>query len=280
MPRQVFDIRMRRFTYHRAYHCSRSTSVPRYRRRRPKQPVPIVPSDDESTSDGSEDYSQSSSISSQKSKKSESRKYVDLTSLADSCSRTTPEHDIEASIATSHPHSEQGDSDSEWETSSDRSNSTRFFCEDQKTLIRREVPASTEGWTITPTAWFKRQDMQDADARHLCDQCARIDFKAIFAIEVDDITEGGGRTCSFSGLSRAMLSSSCLCCKTFATIAYGKHNSERMNASSLSNSTYQGYLLALSSNMHQSYGGEVIVLRLELLCPGANSQVRPHVPFT
>jgi hypothetical protein len=79
------------------------------------------------------------------------------------------------------------------------------------------TPIGTEVWNITPNAHFLRDDTQKESSTDLCRQCSRIDFKAIFRLKFKTNEFTAHRLCSFTGLSRSMLTSGCPICRVFAS---------------------------------------------------------------
>jgi hypothetical protein len=148
------------------------------------------------------------------------------------------------------------------------------------------TPIATEVWTITPKAWFFRDDPENEYSTDLCSQCAQIDFKAIFRLDPKMIGDVGNRTCSFSGLSRSMLTSGCPACRVFATTVYNTYKESSEIALNLSKDTFEGHLVALSSGelcdarvASDFLPNQSVILKMELLMSPLPFEARPWDSF-
>lgn len=111
-----------------------------------------------------------------------------------------------------------------------------------------ERPASpstvTEAWSITPEPLFNLRGKTSTD---LCSQCSQIDFKAIFSLDPNSFEFFGQRTCSFSGLSRSMLKSTCPTCRIFSKSIDWTYVEIQEPDLISRNNTIKGELVAVSS---------------------------------
>ena len=194
-------------------------------------------------------------------------------------------HDVGALVATTQPTRTGDDSDAEWSSTSDDSfaHTSENYPDENRP---KSTPAGTEGWTITPKAWFRRDGTQNEYSTDLCSQCSQIEFKAIFRLDAEMIGSTGNRTCSFSGLSRSMLTSKCPACRVFATTVYTKYKQSDEIALKLSKDTFEGHLVALSSGELCGYGitpdfltNQSVILKMELLMPPLPFEARPWDSF-
>jgi hypothetical protein len=137
-------------------------------------------------------------------------------------------------------------SDSEWIYTSDEADAQMV---DRRPTEDRpnNVPVATETWTVTPKAWFRRESPGEEDMVELCDQCAKIDFEAIFRLDPLTLPEFGNWACTFSGLSRSMLTSKCPACRVFGVVVYTEHKQSDEAALELREATFKGHLVAISS---------------------------------
>ncbi len=177
------------------------------------------------------------------------------------------------------------DSSAEWFSTSDDSHfhTTEDYPDENRPA---STPVSTEVWTITPKAWFFRDDAKNEESTDLCSQCSQIDFKAIFSLDPQMIGSSGNRTCSFSGLSRTMLISRCPACRAFATTVYNEYNESNENALNLSIDKFEGHLVAQSSGELCGYGitsdfltNQSVILKIELLMIPMPLRARPWDSF-